>query len=185
MNWIRGDDFIRPGKNDNFNVSFAGCSDDTSHVHYIGPLIIWQDVTVKGNTDLKGGVLASDAEASKNRFVTGTLTTSDIENKAEYKSDSSNVSLSYSGGSSNPNGTITAPGDIKPDGASAPGTALQTAGSNLASNAAGNAIGAKEGTASGTTKSAISAGAIVITDEAGQVAKTGKTADETKPPFPA
>jgi filamentous hemagglutinin len=40
------------------------------------------DVTVKGNTDLKGGVLASDAEASRNRLVTGTLTTSDIENKA-------------------------------------------------------------------------------------------------------
>jgi filamentous hemagglutinin len=102
------------------------------------------DVKVKGNTGLKGGVLASDADASKNRFATGTVTTSDIENKAEYNSDSSSVSLSYSGGSSNPNGTITAPGGIKPDGETASGSALQTLGSNAAANAAGNAISAND-----------------------------------------
>jgi filamentous hemagglutinin len=40
------------------------------------------EITVKGNTDLKGGVIASDADASKNTLSTGTLTFSDIENRA-------------------------------------------------------------------------------------------------------
>ncbi|MDB0574056.1 VENN motif pre-toxin domain-containing protein, partial [Ralstonia solanacearum] len=50
---------------------------------------------------------------------------------------------------------------------------------NLVSNAVSNAQGPIAGNASGTTRSAISAGTVVITDNAGQLAKTGKDADAT------
>ncbi|QAU24940.1 hypothetical protein EO087_13850 [Dyella sp. M7H15-1] len=44
-------------------------------------------INVKGNTDLIGGIVTSTATAeaaSNNRFSTGTLTTADIENHADY-----------------------------------------------------------------------------------------------------
>ncbi|EGO62227.1 hemagglutinin repeat-containing protein, partial [Acetonema longum] len=49
------------------------------------------DIKVVGNTDLDGSVLGSEAEANKNKLSTGTLTFSDIENKAEYKAESNGV----------------------------------------------------------------------------------------------
>lgn len=51
------------------------------------------DIEVGGNTDLKGAVIASEADADKNRLSTDTLTYSDIENKAEYSSSSVGVNL--------------------------------------------------------------------------------------------
>ena len=42
------------------------------------------DIKVGKNTDLKGAVIASEADGSKNKLSTDTLTYSDIENKAEY-----------------------------------------------------------------------------------------------------
>ncbi|MFB9246262.1 hemagglutinin repeat-containing protein [Massilia antarctica] len=115
------------------------------------------DVTVKNNTDLIGGVIASAAGADKNRLTTGTLTQTDVKNAASYDSDSSSVNLSYSSGAS----------------------AIQTIGSNVAGNMAGNLTPVQNGNAAGTTKSAISAGTLVITDAKGQIAATGKTAEET------
>ncbi len=50
------------------------------------------DITVAGNTDLRGAVIASEADASKNSLTTGTLTASDIENREKYSA--SQVSLS-------------------------------------------------------------------------------------------
>ena len=41
------------------------------------------DIYVEKNTDLKGGVLASDAEAEKNRLSTGTFSFSDLKNEAD------------------------------------------------------------------------------------------------------
>ncbi|MDQ1925054.1 hemagglutinin repeat-containing protein, partial [Massilia pseudoviolaceinigra] len=114
------------------------------------------DVTVKNNTDLVGGVIASASGADKNKLTTGTLTQTDVKNAASYDSDSSSVNLSYSSGAS----------------------AIQTIGSNVAGNMAGNLTPAQNGNAAGTTKSAISAGTIVITDAKGQIAATGKTAEE-------
>ncbi|MCT7329680.1 VENN motif pre-toxin domain-containing protein, partial [Ralstonia mojiangensis] len=58
-------------------------------------------------------------------------------------------------------------------------TALQQGVSSLAATAVGNAQRPIEGNASGTTRSAVSAGTITITDNAGQQAKTGKDADTT------
>ena len=42
------------------------------------------DIYVEKNTDLKGGVIASEASADKNRLSTGTLSFSDLHNEAEY-----------------------------------------------------------------------------------------------------
>ncbi|WP_418626591.1 hemagglutinin repeat-containing protein, partial [Anaerosinus sp.] len=51
------------------------------------------DIEVGKNTDLKGAVIASEADASKNKLSTDTLTYSDIENKAEYSSSSSGFNV--------------------------------------------------------------------------------------------
>ena len=51
------------------------------------------DIEVGKNTDLKGAVIASEADASKNKLSTDTLTYSDIENKAEYESSSSGINV--------------------------------------------------------------------------------------------
>ncbi|CBJ38047.1 protein of unknown function [Ralstonia solanacearum CMR15] len=123
------------------------------------------NVNVKGNTDLVGGVISSTADPSKNTLRTGTLTTRDVENHAAYSSEQSSFSASYT--SSNP---------LNSDAVPSP---LQQGVSNLASNAVGNAQGPIAGNASGTTRSAISAGTVVITDNAGQLAKTGKDAEAT------
>ncbi|WP_293685841.1 hypothetical protein [uncultured Phascolarctobacterium sp.] len=44
------------------------------------------DIRVEDNTDLKGGIISSEAEKDKNKISTGTLTFEDIQNKADYKS---------------------------------------------------------------------------------------------------
>ena len=46
------------------------------------------DIYVEKNTDLKGAVIASKAEAGKNLLSTGTLSFSDLENEADYSSKS-------------------------------------------------------------------------------------------------
>jgi len=58
-------------------------------------------VSVKGNTDLKGGAITSSQgaiDAGKNSFSTGTLTTSDIDNRSQYSASAVTVSVSTSGG---------------------------------------------------------------------------------------
>ncbi|SDI70645.1 filamentous hemagglutinin [Paraburkholderia steynii] len=55
------------------------------------------DITVKGNTDLKGAYIASDADPSKNTLTTGTLTYSDIQNHSDYSSSTSGFSAGTSG----------------------------------------------------------------------------------------
>ncbi len=46
------------------------------------------DIYVEKNTDLKGAVIASEADAGKNRLSTGTFSFSDLENGAGYSSKS-------------------------------------------------------------------------------------------------
>ncbi|HEX8615130.1 MAG TPA: hemagglutinin repeat-containing protein [Telluria sp.] len=115
------------------------------------------DVTVKNNTDLVGGVIASAAGADKNKLTTGTLTQTDVKNAASYDSDSSSVNLSYGSGAS--------AGDMVK--------------SNITSNVAGNLTPAQRGNTAGATKSAIGEGTVVITDDKGQLAATGKNASDT------
>lgn len=147
------------------------------------------DINVKGNTDLKGAVIASTQQAmdaNLNKLTTGTLTTSDIRNKADYKGSSVSVSASASvaggDGKSSPEGG-------KPAGAGSnanPGQGKGPGGTNLTN--VSTKTGAKvntpvammdKGSKDSITRSGISAADIVITDEAGQLSRTGKTRDET------
>ncbi|WP_183032709.1 hypothetical protein [Cupriavidus sp. UME77] len=101
-------------------------------------------------------MLASTADAGKNSLTTGTLTTSDIENKAEYSSSSSTIAGSFDSGQS----------------------LLKNGVNTLAATAAGSAQKAIEGDAAGTTKSAIANGTVTITNAEAQKEKTGKTVEE-------
>ncbi|WP_431287238.1 hemagglutinin repeat-containing protein [Roseateles chitinivorans] len=58
-------------------------------------------VNVKGNTDLKGGAITSSQaaiDAGSNSLSTGTLTTSDIENRSQFKASAVMVSAGTGGG---------------------------------------------------------------------------------------
>ena len=52
------------------------------------------DIQVKNNTRLKGAVIDSQAPAEKNKLTTGTLTWENIDNKAEYKTKASGITVS-------------------------------------------------------------------------------------------
>ncbi|WP_458765412.1 hypothetical protein [Cupriavidus basilensis] len=134
-------------------------------------------VNVKQNTDLKGAVLASTADAGKNSLTTGTLTTSDIENKAEYSSSSSTIAGSFTAGKSMPD---VKDGDtlVKAHTEWGNGNLLQNGVNSLAATAAGNAQKPIEGNAAGTTRSAIANGTVTITNAEAQKEKTGKTVEE-------
>ena len=75
------------------------------------------DVEVKGNTNLTGAVIASAAEADKNRLVTSTLTTSDLQNRAEYSASSAGISVS----TAEKNTIVATPNVGMPSGESAAG----------------------------------------------------------------
>ena len=51
------------------------------------------EINVGENTDLKGGIISSEAEKDKNKISTGTLTFEDIQNKADYKSGGAGVKV--------------------------------------------------------------------------------------------
>ena len=52
------------------------------------------NIAVKGNTHLKGAVIASKAETNKNQLDTASLTMENIHNKAEYHADSNGIEWS-------------------------------------------------------------------------------------------
>jgi filamentous hemagglutinin len=137
-------------------------------------------VNVKGNTDLKGGVIAGSQAAidnNRNSLTTGTLTQSDIHNHADYNADSFGVSAGFS----------VAGGDGKKgaDGKPQTGEGKGIGGTNLINAGDGRngmglpAVAAASGSDGSTTRSGISGGAIVITDDNGQKAKTGQDAATT------
>ena len=79
-------------------------------------------VEVTGNTDLKGAVIASTDKAvadGKNTLSTGTLTSSDIKNKADYDATSINLSGGY-GGKIGLDGKGNASATANPNGPNAP-----------------------------------------------------------------
>lgn len=129
-------------------------------------------IDVKGNTDLKGGVIASSDKAVQdnlNKLTTGTLTHSDIENHASY--DASSVGLSGGYG-----GTIGKDQKGKADNVNpVPGTSVPSKGG--VSVAPPVVIGAS-GDANSTTKSGVTGGTVAITDGAKQQQLTGETAAE-------
>ncbi|WP_198345476.1 hemagglutinin repeat-containing protein, partial [Burkholderia ubonensis] len=109
------------------------------------------NINVTGNTDLKGGLIASDADASKNTLATGSLSFSDIQNQSHYDVSSSGFSA----------GATTGDGGMN----------YSTHGSTSGKNAGGAApmLGQNDsGSDSATTKSGVSAGTVTITDSANQ-----------------
>jgi len=56
------------------------------------------DITVDKNTDLKGGVIDSDATPDKNKLTTGTLSWEDVDNKAEYSSKDVGINVNINNG---------------------------------------------------------------------------------------
>ena len=51
------------------------------------------EINVGENTDLKGGIISSEAEKDKNKISTGTLTYEDIKNKADYKAGGAGIKV--------------------------------------------------------------------------------------------
>ncbi|WP_447874671.1 hemagglutinin repeat-containing protein [Serratia fonticola] len=100
------------------------------------------DVKVGEHTQLDGAVIASTADADKNRLDTGTLGFSDIHNQADFKAE-------HQGGSLSSGGPV---------------------GSDLLANLGGIALSGlgNKGHAEGTTQAAVSGGSVVIRDQAKQ-----------------
>jgi len=108
------------------------------------------DITVKGNTDLKGAVIASVAGKDKNSLDTGTLTFSDIRNHSDYSATSMGLSAGGAFGS--------------PVGQSNSG---QTSGKNT--GGISPMIPQHEsGSQDGVANSAVAEGTITIKDQANQ-----------------
>ncbi len=100
------------------------------------------DVTTGQHTQLNGAVIASTATADKNRLDTGTLGFSDIENRADFKTEHQSAGLSTGG---------------------------SVAGNFLGNMANNLLVGANhEGHVDSTTQSAVSAGNITIRDTQSQ-----------------
>ncbi|MEX3956601.1 hemagglutinin repeat-containing protein [Trinickia sp. EG282A] len=148
-------------------------------------------INVKGDTHLNGGVITSTERAiadGLNSLTTATLTTSDIQNRAEYSASGFALGGGYSsdGGGMSPRGgkgNSTAggvgtnqQGQATTGGDKVPGTDLPRSGNW---SAAPPVVMGASGDGSSTTVSGISGGAIHITDEAKQQALTGKSAEET------
>ncbi|WP_081053941.1 hemagglutinin repeat-containing protein [Burkholderia territorii] len=130
-------------------------------------------VDVKGNTDLKGGVIASSDKAVQdgvNSLTTASLTYIDIQNHASYDASLVGISGGY-GGTIGKNQKGTADNVNPVAGTDLPNRGGFSATPPIALSASGDA--------SSTTRSGISGGSIKITDSAKQQQLTGKTADET------
>ena len=109
------------------------------------------NINVKGNTDLKGALIASDADASRNSLTTGSLSFSDIRNQSHYDAKSSGFSA----------GATTGDGGMN----------YSTHGNASGKNAGGGSpmLGQHDsGSDSATTRSGVGAGTITITDSANQ-----------------
>ncbi|WP_124094145.1 hemagglutinin repeat-containing protein [Burkholderia gladioli] len=130
-------------------------------------------VDVKGNTDLKGGVVASSDKAVQdnlNKLTTRTLTHSDIEDHASYDASSVGLSGGYGGTiGKDQKGTAT---NVNP----VPGTTLPKGDGGL--QVAPPVALSASGDANSTTRSGISGAAITIADGAKQQKLTGQTAAE-------
>uniref|UniRef100_UPI0035D0B962 hemagglutinin repeat-containing protein n=1 Tax=Bartonella sp. AA81SXKL TaxID=3243438 RepID=UPI0035D0B962 len=113
------------------------------------------NINVKDKTTLTGGIIESTAPAEKNSLTTGSISTSDISNSAHAQASSQGLSISAGGPMYQGKYGV---------------------GKNIAKNLLDHSK-AKD-SEEGYTKSAISNGTIVITDEAGQKALTGQDVEQ-------
>ncbi|WP_080405417.1 hemagglutinin repeat-containing protein [Burkholderia ubonensis] len=128
----------------NANGDYAGVSEQAGIQAGEGGF----NVNVKGNTDLTGAAIASTADPSKNTLTTGTLTYRDIENHSTYNADSSGLSAGAGVGVT---GKAIGPGSVSGSGGVTPMISQSDSGNEHA-----------------ITRSGVSAGAINITNAAGQ-----------------
>ena len=122
-------------------------------------------IKVRDNTDLKGGIITSGKSAEdkgKNLFQTATLTASDIQNHSRYEGRSFGI-----GGSVDLNGGWD-------------GTVTDKQGRPADRISLSAGYGSDGDSKNSTTRSGINTRNIHITDEAGQLARTGRTAKETE-----
>ncbi|WOE32914.1 hemagglutinin repeat-containing protein [Acinetobacter sp. SAAs470] len=129
-------------------------------------------IKVQNNTNLKGAIITSTQkaeDAGKNALSTGTLTASDIKNVSEY--DAKGIGLS---------GSMSVSGDRL--GQKAPsqeqGVVLNNEGNRGSGTSVG--LGIDSESDSSVTQSGINTKNIKITDEQGQQALTGQSAEQAK-----
>jgi filamentous hemagglutinin len=121
------------------------------------------DITVKGNTDLKGAVIASTqiaVDQGKNSLATASLTASDLQNKDVYDAQGYSVSATVSGKLGDQSTATTARDKEAAAAQAAPG--------------ASGGTGSASGSQGSVTASGISGAAVTITDEAKQKELTGQ-----------
>ncbi|WP_440080564.1 hemagglutinin repeat-containing protein [Ralstonia pseudosolanacearum] len=121
------------------------------------------DINVKGNTDLKGAVIASAATPDKNTLTTGTLSFSDIHNHSEYSASSFGLSGGVGYQSDKKSGETSKAESEEPRKKAAPGgfspmLPLMSSGSADSTTRS----------ADSTTRSAVAEGTIRITNQAQQ-----------------
>ena len=129
---------------------------------------------VKGNTDLKGAVIASSEQAiadGRNGLVTATLTTSDIQNHDSHDASGISLGVSFSGKL----------GDQSSEAARKTMSDADIKAANNARTGAGMApgLGQVSGSQASVTESGVSGATIAITDEQGQQEISGKTVEQT------
>ncbi len=134
----------------NANGSYAGVNDQAGIRAGDGGF----NVGVRGDTDLKGAVIASDADASKNNLSTGTLTFSDIQNQSSYDTHSGGFGAGVTTGDGGANYSTHGPGSTT-NGPNAGGGAPMLSQNDSGSDSA-------------TTRSGIHAGTISVTDTVNQ-----------------
>ena len=162
------------------------------------------DINVNKHTDLNGGLITSTQKAEdegKNRFSTGTITHSDIENHSNYSGSSFGVSGSVAANFDTPLGkegqaqSSKQATDSKGNPVYLDKNGKETV---IATDTEGNANRVKSATGlaslqstlglgygsdkenqSSTTKSGINTSNIEIRDQAEQLAKTGETVEQT------
>lgn len=114
-------------------------------------------IDVDGNTDLVGGVIASEADPASNTLNTGTLTASDIEKYEEWSASQTSLSASLGSGAGRDedgNQSATSRANASLPGLSTPLGQL-TAGAPVSHG--------DDGAQDGITRSAIAPGTITIT----------------------
>jgi len=137
-------------------------------------------IDVKDHTQLAGAVIASSDQAvtqGRNQLATGTLSTEDIENQAQYSASQVSLGAGFTWGGQPSDLGTTKDGQVA-------GGASKEHGSSIPTSKDGLGVGmpmvaAASGERHSTTQSAISGGTIVIRNEAAQQDLTGMTPDET------
>ncbi|MET1115588.1 MAG: hemagglutinin repeat-containing protein, partial [Comamonas sp.] len=133
------------------------------------------DIVVKDITDLRGGQITSTQKAidnNRNRLATRAITHSDIENRSDYSASGLNISGGVSFGGEKPakspgSDTVTDPAGWSQQNQGRPGV-----------NSAGAGYSSAQGSERSITKSGVSPGQFIVTDDAAQRALTGQSAAE-------